>query len=160
MLVIIASPGNAEAPAIQLVVDGRPLTMDVQPQVIDGRVMIPARALAEALGATVEWDGAGRRVVVKSKEAAKPLVQSVVSETSEWVRLKDVAAQYPLEVSIPDGTNGIVHIAGNGHLVKLPTKGAIEFSGTSETGVAVRGKLTDGMLFVNLPDLRSAGLIP
>lgn len=38
------------------VVDDRVIQSDVPPQVIDGRTMVPARALAEALGASVIWD--------------------------------------------------------------------------------------------------------
>ena len=49
---------NAALPAwaITLRVNGQAVKSDVQPQMIDDRVMIPARALAEALGANAFWD--------------------------------------------------------------------------------------------------------
>jgi len=46
----------AEAPAITIDVDGKPLTMDVSPVEQNGRVLIPFRAIAESLGIEVSWD--------------------------------------------------------------------------------------------------------
>lgn len=43
-------------------VDGRVLQFDVPPTIIDGRTLVPLRAIFEALGAEVEWDGATRTV--------------------------------------------------------------------------------------------------
>lgn len=45
------------AGAIDLYVDTKLINTDVPPQAIDGRTMVPVRAIFEALGATVEWDG-------------------------------------------------------------------------------------------------------
>jgi hypothetical protein len=39
-----------------MTVNGTPTTMDVAPEAVDGRTMLPARYLAEALGATVTWN--------------------------------------------------------------------------------------------------------
>lgn len=44
------------ASAIDLVVDGSKLQLDVPPQVIDQRTMVPLRAIFESLDATVTWD--------------------------------------------------------------------------------------------------------
>lgn len=52
--------------AIKLIVNGTEVKSDVPPQVINGRTLVPARALAEALGASVSWDGANNAVVIKS----------------------------------------------------------------------------------------------
>lgn len=51
---------------IKLIVNGVDITpkCDVPPQIIDGRTLVPARFLAEALGATVEWDPENKAVVV------------------------------------------------------------------------------------------------
>jgi len=56
------------ASGIKLIVDGKAVQSDVEPQIINGRTMVPARFLAEALGAKVEWDEANQTVVVISKE--------------------------------------------------------------------------------------------
>jgi hypothetical protein len=39
--------------------------MDVAPEIKDGRTMLPFRWIAQALGASVEWDEATQTVTVK-----------------------------------------------------------------------------------------------
>lgn len=56
----------AEQP-IKLIVNGKEIQSDVPPQVINGRTMVPARFLAEALGAKAEWDAANNAVIVTSQ---------------------------------------------------------------------------------------------
>ena len=41
---------------IQIRIDGVYLETDVPPEIIEGRTMVPMRALFEAMGAEVEWD--------------------------------------------------------------------------------------------------------
>ena len=40
---------------ISVTVDGRTIAFDVKPQIINGRTMVPMRAIFEELGADVEW---------------------------------------------------------------------------------------------------------
>lgn len=54
--------------SIKLLVNGRQIYSDVPPQIISGRTMIPARALAESLGAQVDWDADTSTVVVTKPE--------------------------------------------------------------------------------------------
>ncbi|XOS94068.1 copper amine oxidase N-terminal domain-containing protein [Brevibacillus laterosporus] len=54
------------APAIKLMVDGKEVKSDAQAQIINGRVFVPARALAESLGGEVQWDQKDKIVKVKS----------------------------------------------------------------------------------------------
>lgn len=42
--------------------------LDVPPQIVNDRTMIPARAVAEALNCTVSWDNATRTVVIKTAD--------------------------------------------------------------------------------------------
>ena len=70
---------------IQLIVDGKVITSDVPPQIINGRTMVPARFLAEALGATVSWDASQNDVIVTSQSAATKGV-GIVS-TSQQIHL-------------------------------------------------------------------------
>lgn len=60
--------------ALRLIVNGEDITAQAQPVIIDGRTLVPARALAEKLGATVAWDGANNTVIVNSnlKDPAYP----------------------------------------------------------------------------------------
>ena len=50
-------PGcTALAKDVDVVIDGEELSLDVAPQIIDGRVMVPIRGVLENLGALVKWD--------------------------------------------------------------------------------------------------------
>ncbi len=40
---------------IKVILDGKTLEFDVQPQIIDERTLVPMRVIFEALGADVEW---------------------------------------------------------------------------------------------------------
>lgn len=56
------------APAIvKMIVNGKVITSEVPPQIIDGSTMIPARALAESLGAKVIWDQGNNTVIIESE---------------------------------------------------------------------------------------------
>lgn len=50
--------------------NGQVKTLDVPAQIINGRTMVPARAVAEAYGVTVDWDG--NTQTVKLTEAVAP----------------------------------------------------------------------------------------
>jgi hypothetical protein len=61
-------PGTTPPPppsVIKVSIWGRDLAMDVPPQMVGGRVLVPMRALFESLGATVNWDPALRKVTGK-----------------------------------------------------------------------------------------------
>lgn len=54
---LTALPGcTALAKDVNIVIDGEELNLDVAPQIIDGRVMVPIRGVLENLGALVKWD--------------------------------------------------------------------------------------------------------
>lgn len=55
----------AEVP-VQVMVNGFILNSDVPPQIIDGRVMVPLRVVAEALNAGVNWDEATSTVAIST----------------------------------------------------------------------------------------------
>lgn len=42
---------------VKVVLDGRQLSFDVQPVLIQSRTLVPMRAIFEALGAEIQWDG-------------------------------------------------------------------------------------------------------
>lgn len=44
------------------------VNLDVAPQIINDRTMIPLRAVSEAMGADVQWDGEKYSVIIKSAE--------------------------------------------------------------------------------------------
>lgn len=60
-MTIFAVPTTA-ASNIKVMLNGEEIKFDVQPQFINNRTMVPLRAIFEALGATVEWDGDSQTV--------------------------------------------------------------------------------------------------
>lgn len=52
---------------IRLIINGQEIVSDVPPQLIEGRVMVPARFIAEPLGATVEWNEEKNAVIITNK---------------------------------------------------------------------------------------------
>ncbi|WP_201318641.1 DL-endopeptidase inhibitor IseA family protein [Paenibacillus sp. EPM92] len=66
--VLFSGISYAAPKVVKLVVNGNDIHSEVAPQIIDGSTMIPARALAEALGARVFWDEDNQTVVVENEE--------------------------------------------------------------------------------------------
>lgn len=61
-------------------VNGKDLTLDVEPKLVNDRMVVPARFVAESLGAKVEWDDESWTVIIStSKNNAEP-EQDVVNE--------------------------------------------------------------------------------
>ena len=56
IVVTDAVPAPPPAPEIKVTLDGAVLSFVVPPQIINGRTMVPLRAIFEAMGAEVDWD--------------------------------------------------------------------------------------------------------
>jgi len=57
---------------LKIVVNGSTLISDKEPFIVDGTTYVPIRLVAEATGATVDWDAAGGRVVITTKASTDP----------------------------------------------------------------------------------------
>ena len=75
--------------------NGRPIALDVPAQIINNRTLIPARAVSEALGAKVDWDGNTRTVYVVQNDNKEP----VIDENEKSYREANQSLQdgYPYE---------------------------------------------------------------
>lgn len=69
LLLALTTVAFADKP-IELVVNGWVVNTDVAPQLVDGRVMVPVRWVAEALGAKVNWNEATRSVSINKPDLA------------------------------------------------------------------------------------------
>jgi hypothetical protein len=58
--VIVGTSATTEP--IQVNINGSPLQMDVPPVIVNGRAMVPLRAIFNALGATVQWNPADQSI--------------------------------------------------------------------------------------------------
>lgn len=63
-------------------VDGQQQTVDVAPFIIGASTYVPLRFVSQALGATVNYDGANRVVALVASGASAPAVQNVPAATS------------------------------------------------------------------------------
>ncbi|UJF33005.1 DL-endopeptidase inhibitor IseA family protein [Paenibacillus hexagrammi] len=68
---VLTTAAYAAPKALKLIVDGKELHTEVPAQIIDGSTMVPARGIAEALGASVTWDEANQTVIIETKPFAK-----------------------------------------------------------------------------------------
>lgn len=67
----IAGIAYAASSPVRVIVNGVDLGPAAQGQVIDGQVMVPLRAVTEALGAEVTWDPVASCVYITTKAAAE-----------------------------------------------------------------------------------------
>lgn len=124
---------------VKLIVNGHEIQSDVPPQVINGRTMVPARFLAEALGAKVDWDAQNNAVVVTSKNAVSNNVAAVdLVNTLIPYRLQN-AKQEPLTIT---GEN-----FNNAYLID---GGEIDWN--------LQGKYKKVTFYVGVPDNDTKGL--
>lgn len=62
MVFSASSAAFAGSRDITVILDGTTLDFDVAPQLVNDRTMVPMRAIFEALGASVSWDGDNRKI--------------------------------------------------------------------------------------------------
>ena len=90
---ITASGANSVYMAIgsnTMQVDGEKIIMDTPPQIIDGRTLIPLRALAESIGCEVDWEGSSRTVKITSAASQGNNNSSLIGEE----KAKDIALRH------------------------------------------------------------------
>ena len=64
---------------IAVIVNGNKIEFDVEPQIIDGRTMVPVRGIFEALNAVVDWDGSTQTVIAKKDNT---IIKITINELS------------------------------------------------------------------------------
>ena len=94
---------SADTP-IRLIVNGKEIQCDVPPQMINGRIMVPARFVAEPLGAKVEWDSIKNTVVIRASGGGGggtyPTAKNDIAEWNKevdaiWNRITTLNAKLP-----------------------------------------------------------------
>jgi len=69
---------------VSVVLDGNSLSFDVAPQIINDRVMVPFRGIAEAIGAGVSWDQESGRIIM------------TLGSNFTWMHVGDPTVEYGL----------------------------------------------------------------
>ena len=68
-------------PPVTVILDGQRVSFDVPPQMIDGRVMLPFRAISESLGVTVDWNQSEQTITATKEGTVFTLPIGSVSPT-------------------------------------------------------------------------------
>ncbi|NMA54395.1 MAG: copper amine oxidase [Firmicutes bacterium] len=89
---LLCPSASATAP-IKVLLNGLPVDFDVPPIIVNGRTLVPFRAIGEALGVVVHWDEAQRKVIAEQNKLLieLPLEAHTATVNGQTVRL-DVPA--------------------------------------------------------------------
>jgi hypothetical protein len=98
--VLFSGISYAAPKVVTMMVNGNPIHSDVAPQIIDGRTLVPARALAEALGAKVTWDANNQTVTVENEAYRQLQRKNTDISASEAVALAADAKNHYWHISI------------------------------------------------------------
>lgn len=78
---------------VKVVINGEKISFDVQPTIIDGRTLVPMRAIFEKLGASVDWDGDTQTVTsVKGNTKISLTIGNNVLHINNTTKTLDVPA--------------------------------------------------------------------
>jgi N-acetylmuramoyl-L-alanine amidase len=89
-----AAVSYAGSDSIQVNLDGKDIVSDSPPVIVDGRTLIPARALFEAMGGTVNWNGPVREVTANVGDVnIKLTIDSRKAYINETEKALDVPAR-------------------------------------------------------------------
>ena len=80
------------ASEIKVTLNGKNIKFDVAPEIIDGRTMVPLRAIFEAMGAEIEWDGDTQTVAAIKDET---VVVAFIGEKVIYINDEDVEIDVP-----------------------------------------------------------------
>jgi len=83
-------------------VNGRSVLLDVPARIVNNRTLVPVRAISEATGMTVDWDGVNRIVDVRTARVMTlPNRRLTNEERREWIEIYNYnggASEFELEV--------------------------------------------------------------
>lgn len=75
---------------VTIFVDGRQIQSDVAPIIVDGRTMVPIRAISEGLGLDVDWDQDQYKVIISSPAVPASRTDPAPAETDILIRGQSV----------------------------------------------------------------------
>ncbi|MEW6182130.1 MAG: stalk domain-containing protein [Bacillota bacterium] len=87
LVMMLAAAGSAYA-APSVVVDDMTLILDQPPVIEQGRVLVPLRAVATALGAETQWDGAARTVTITKAQTTVAVTIGITAAYTGGTRVE------------------------------------------------------------------------
>ena len=83
------------APSPKIYVNGSALATDVQPFILEDRVMAPLRAISEAIGCKVEWFEIAERIVIYTPVHEDPFIEMEIGYENVWITMHDYSGGSP-----------------------------------------------------------------
>ena len=88
-------------------VDFKTTKLDVAPKILDGRTLVPLRAVSEALDCKVEWDGNTRTVSIASKQGQYKIKNEnleKIIKADDGTMIMNISCAYPVITDDTDNT--------------------------------------------------------
>ena len=132
LVLLLATTAFAAQPTV--ILDGNTLNFDVPPTIESGRTLVPLRAIFEALGANIEWDGSTQTVTAsKDNTEIKLVIGGQAYKNGQLVPLDVPAKIIDNRTLVPlrfvsealgcdvewDGTNQIITITSANEIIKV-----------------------------------------
>jgi N-acetylmuramoyl-L-alanine amidase len=89
---------EAEPPPVTLRIDGQFIPTDVAPVIVEGRTLVPARAVFEALGGSVLWDDSAYPVQTVSVSCYETVVNLVIGSATAVVNGAETQLDVPAQI--------------------------------------------------------------
>lgn len=93
-LLFIGTLALADEP-IKILINGKEVTGDSAPQMVNSRVLVPLRLISENLGAQVQWDGNTRTVSVTPQPQKVAAAPAVTAPTVKTLKLNGEQTTWP-----------------------------------------------------------------
>jgi len=91
LIILCLAPAPVNAAEISVLVDGNYLSLPVAPLMTEGRVLVPMRAIFEALGADVTWKEVTKTVLaVKGDTAVRLVIDNKTAYINDASKVLDV----------------------------------------------------------------------
>ena len=108
-MILLSGGVSANTAQISIIVNGKQIKPDVQPELISGRVMVPARYIAESLGVEVEWLPEKKAVVIYETEEQRIPSDKIAEATNPVIRIFINGQEITPDV-LPQNINGRVMV--------------------------------------------------
>ncbi|MGI6435002.1 MAG: stalk domain-containing protein [Syntrophomonadaceae bacterium] len=93
----ILQPSALAQRVVTIFLDGRQIHSDVDPIIVNGRTMVPIRAISEGLGLDVDWDNDQYQVIISSPAAPVSGTNSASAATDISIRGQSILSAAQLQ---------------------------------------------------------------
>ncbi|MCG8402121.1 MAG: copper amine oxidase N-terminal domain-containing protein [Firmicutes bacterium] len=113
LLVLVATTLAYAAVPVDLYINGKEINTDVPPQLVNDRIMVPVRTVAETLGVNVRWDKAANAVRIDSHTQSISKDEIIALIKAQGKRDSYYLEELTYELVDLDGDNQMEIIAGS-----------------------------------------------